>query len=62
MYNSRTPSPLEYQFPNNINPNNFYGQSSLTKVIVRPPTGKLILFDSILHDMIDNFLNNILVN
>jgi len=44
MYNSRTSPPMEYQFPNNVSPNTFYGQTSLTKVIVRPPSGKLILF------------------
>lgn len=42
MYNSRTPSPLEYQFPNNVNSNTFYGQSSLTKV--HTPRGKITFF------------------
>lgn len=45
MYNSRTPSPLEYQFPNNVNSNTFYGQASLSKINIRPPTGKLILME-----------------
>lgn len=44
MYNSRTPSPLEYQFPNNVNTNTFYGQASLSKINVHPPTGKLIFY------------------
>lgn len=41
LYNSRTPSPLEYQFPN-VNSNSLYGQTTLLKTTVRPPTGKLI--------------------
>lgn len=40
MYNSRTPSPSEYQFPN-VNANTL--QTLLPKINVRPPTGKLIL-------------------
>ncbi|XP_050440903.1 embryonic polarity protein dorsal-like isoform X2 [Adelges cooleyi] len=40
LYNSRTPSPLEYQFPNTVtSSNNFYGQITLSKVTVRPPQG-----------------------
>lgn len=41
MYNSRTPSPLEYQFPN-VNSNSMFGQTTLLKTSIRPPTGKLI--------------------
>lgn len=48
LYNSRTPSPMEYQFPN-VNSNTFYGQPSLTKINVHSPTGKLILYSSILY-------------
>lgn len=42
MYNSRTPSPLEYQFPN-VNSNSMFGQTTLLKTSILPPTGKLIL-------------------
>lgn len=38
MYNSRTPSPLEYQFPN-VNSNSMFGQTTLLKTSIRPPTG-----------------------
>lgn len=40
MYNSRTPSPLEYQFPNANN--SMFGQTTLLKTNIRPHTGKII--------------------
>lgn len=48
MYSSRTPSPLEYQFPNNVNPNTFYVPTQLPKISSQPPTGKLFYLFSLL--------------